>query len=120
MGIPKKFIFTIFCLTHLPLSKLLNDSNRGYKIDKLTINNLFYMDGVKLYAKNDNVLKSSLEIVKDFSDGVGIEFGLDKCAKTTSKVGKFVKSSNIVLDICMKNLQDKVYKYLGIQEGNGI
>ena len=52
-----------------------------------------------------------------------MEFGLSKCAKTTFKRGKTEKSNHARLDeeTMIKNLgQEKVYKYLGIDESSGI
>ena len=112
-----------FCIALFPLSKLLNESNRGYNIFDQVITHLFYMDDLKLFAKNDSDLEDLLTIVKDFSDDIGMEFGLDKCAKASFKRGKFCKASNINLDTNTKirNLEhDEVYKYLGINEGDGI
>ena len=51
-----------------------------------------------------------------------MEFGLDKCAKATFKNGKLTETS-IKLDIntTIKELeQEESYKYLGINEGDGI
>ena len=113
----------LFCLALFPLSKQLNESLRGYKIFNQLISHLFYMDDLKLFAKNDKDLHDLLEIVKAFSDDIGMEFGLDKCAKATFKSGKFIKSENVELDIntVIKNLdQEDTYKYLGIHEGDGI
>ena len=45
----------LFCVTLIPLSKLLNNTGYGYKIYN-TINNLFYMEDLKLFAKNDQQL----------------------------------------------------------------
>ena len=45
------------------------------------INHLFYMDDLKLYGKNDKELDGLLRTVKKFSDDIGMEFGLDKCAR---------------------------------------
>ena len=42
----------LFCVTLIPLSKLLNNTGYGYKIDDNKINHLFYMDDLKLFAKN--------------------------------------------------------------------
>ena len=47
----------LFCVTLIPLSKLLNNTGYGYKIYDNTINNLFYMDDLKLFAKNDQQLE---------------------------------------------------------------
>ena len=47
---------------------------------KCPISNLFYMDNLKLYSKNDQEQVGELKIVKQFSDDTGKEFGLEKCA----------------------------------------
>ena len=46
----------LFCVTLIPLSKLLNNTGYGYKIYDDIINHLFYMDDLKLFAKNDEQL----------------------------------------------------------------
>ena len=113
----------LFCLSLIPLSLELNKTKYGYKIRDKLINHLFYMDDLKLYAKNDGELEGLLKTVKKFSDDIGMEFGLDKCAKATFKGGKMVKSEFVHLDMdtVIKSLdQEDVYKYLGVNEGNGI
>ena len=52
----------LFCVTLIPLSKLLNNTGYGYKIYNSTINHLFYMDYLKLYAKNDQQLQGLLTL----------------------------------------------------------
>ena len=52
-----------------------------------------------------------------------MQFGLEKCAKASFKRGKLVKTSNIIIDnkTVIKELeQEKSYKYLGVNEGDGI
>ena len=52
-----------------------------------------------------------------------MEFGLDKCAKATFKRGKLTETFDIQLDTdtCIKELeQENTYKYLGVDEGDGI
>ena len=39
------------------------------------------MDDLKLYAKDDSELEGLLRIVNGFSNDIGMEFGLSKCAK---------------------------------------
>ena len=81
------------------------------------------MDDLKAYAMNDNQLKNLLDIVNTFSDDIKMEFGLDKCAKATFIKGKLTKTSNIVLNqtTTIQELdQEGTYKYLGINEGDGI
>ena len=56
------------------------------------------MDDLKLYASNDNELEGLLKTVKAFSDDIGMEFGLSKCAKATFKKEKLEQTKNVVLD----------------------
>ena len=82
------------------------------------------MDVLKLFAKNVEQLQGLLNIVKQVSDNIRIEFGLDKCAKATFFRGKLPwKAKNITLDtiVIIKDLEpEESYKYLGVTEGNGI
>ena len=81
------------------------------------------MDDLKLYAQNDGELEGLLKSVKSFSDDIGMTFGLDKCAKATFNRGKLISTENVVLDdvTVIKELeQEGTYKYLGVNEGNGI
>ena len=68
----------LFCAALIPISKLLNYTGYGYKIYNNTINHIFYVDDLKLFAKNDKRLQDLLNILKKFSDDTRIEFGLDK------------------------------------------
>ena len=113
----------LFCIALIPLSSLLNATGYGYKIKEQKISHLFYMDDLKLYARNDEELEGLLKTVKSFSDDIGMQFGLDKCAKATFKRGKLVDSENIILEVdtVIKELdQEGTYKYLGVNEGDGI
>ena len=81
------------------------------------------MDDLRLFAKDDNDLEGLLEMVKKFSDDIGMSFGLDKCAKATFKRGKLTGTTSVELDqnIVIKDLvQEEVYKYFGVDESNGI
>ena len=69
------------------------------------------------------IFKKLLDIIKIFSDDIKMEFGLDKYAKATFIKSKLTKTSNVVLnqDTAIKELdQEGTYKYLGINEGDGI
>ena len=113
----------LFCLALIPLSNELNNMGYGYKIFDQTINHLFYMDDLKLFAKNDQDLEGLLNTVKEFSNDIGMEFGLDKCAKASFVRGKLQKTLSINLDIdtAIRDLDpEETCKYLGVKEGDGI
>ena len=64
-----------------------------------------------------------LTVVKKLSDDIRMEFGLEKCAKATFKRGKLTKTSDLHIDTdtSIRELdQEEAYKYLGINEGDGI
>ena len=54
----------LFCLALIPLSNELNSTGYGFKIFDRTINNLFYIDDLELFAKNDQDLEGLLNTVK--------------------------------------------------------
>ena len=81
------------------------------------------MDDLKLFVKNDQDLEGLLNTVKEFSNDIDMEFGLDKCAKPSFVRGKLQKTSSINLDIdtAITDLDpEETYKYLGVSEGDGI
>ena len=52
-----------------------------------------------------------------------MDFGLEKCPKIPFKKGKLIQSQNLVIDInreIQELKQGKSYKYLGIEESEGI
>ena len=81
------------------------------------------MDDLKLIAKSEEELQKQIQTVKTFSDDIHMEFGLEKCAKIAFKRGKLVHLQNLVIDINreIEELeQGKTYKYLRIEESEGI
>ena len=57
------------------------------------------MDGLKLYSKNDQEQVGELKIiVKQFSDDIGKEFGIKKCAKASFDKGKLASTGNIIIE----------------------
>ena len=81
------------------------------------------MDDLKLIAKSEEELRKQIQTVKTFSDDIHTDFGLEKCAKITFKKGKLIHSQNLLIDI-NREIQElgegKTYKYLGIEESEGI
>ena len=39
-----------------------------------------YMDDIKLFAKNEKELVTLILVVKIYSQDIGMEFGIEKCA----------------------------------------
>ena len=121
----------LFCLAIDPLSKVLKKQNIGYDLGQVRgrnkkkeiINHLLFMDDLKLYADSDPNLNKLLNIVHKFSNDIGMNFGLDKCAKCTLKKGKKAVSENFQLEdgSNITDLsEDSSYKYLGIEENASI
>jgi len=114
----------LFCVALAPLSSMLNETGYGFKAKcGNKISHLLYMDDLKTYAKNDEEQTGILHIVKIFSDDIKMEFGLDKCATASFRKGKLTTTENIQIDISTNIQQlepEETYKYLGINEGNGI
>ena len=80
----------LFTMSLNPLSWELQKTGYGYQLDKL--------DDLKLYGTSDNQLNGLISTVKKVSDDIQMEFGLDKCAKATSKRGKKVSAECILLN----------------------
>ena len=81
------------------------------------------MDDLKLFTKSEEEFQKQIQIVKPFSDDIRIEFGLEKFVKIAFKRGKLVHSQNLVIDInreIQELEQGKTYKYLGIEESEGM
>ena len=81
------------------------------------------MDDLKLIAKSEEELQKQIQTVKIFSDDIHMAFGLEKCAKVTFKRGKLIQTQNLMID-AIQEIQEleqgKAYKYLGIEEKDGI
>ena len=61
------------------------------------MNHLLFMDDLKLYAKDIRQLDSLVQTVRIFSNDIGIEFGIQKCAMVELKRGKMIHSNRIDL-----------------------
>ena len=81
------------------------------------------MDDLKLIAKSEEELRKQIQKVKTFNDDIHMDFGLEKCAKISFKEGKLIHSQNLMINInreIQELEQGKMYKYLGIEESEGI
>ena len=115
----------LFIIAMLPLSTILNNTNKGYKLnsDGLKMNHLLYMDDLKLFASTIKEINELTSIVSNFSKDIGMEFGLPKCAVMTAKRGKITHSNDMELS-CGTKIHglgtDDSYKYLGMLEADTI
>ena len=57
--------------------------NAGYKLCKSQM----YMDDFKLFAKNYKELEALIQTVRTYSQGMGMEFGTEKCTFIVRKNG---------------------------------
>ena len=48
-----------------------------------------YINDIKLFAKNERELEALIKIVRIYSQDIGMEFGLERCAMLVMKSGKW-------------------------------
>ena len=113
----------VFVLALIPLNLILRKAKAAYEFSdsKEKINHLLFMDDLKLYSRSEKGLDSLLQTVHVFSEDIGMEFSIEKCATLVIEKGKIVKSVGIELPDgkVIKSLQeDESSKYLGSLEGD--
>ena len=74
----------------MPLNHILRKYTAGYKLSRSQekINHLMYIDDIKLFAKNEKGLETLIHTVRIYSQDIGMEFGIEKCAILVMKRGK--------------------------------
>ena len=70
----------LFVMIMTPLSMLLNEEKKGYKLGNSgkLVNHLLFMDDLKLYGKSQDEVDALLGLVQEYSTDIGMEFGMDK------------------------------------------
>ena len=82
-----------------------------------------YMDDRKLFAKNENELETLIHTIRIYSQDIGMEFGIEKCALLVMKSGRGHLTDGIELqnqDKIRTLTENETYKYLGILKANTI
>ena len=102
---------------------ILRKTKAAYEFSesKEKINHLLFMDDLKLYSRSEKGLDSLLQTVRVFSEDLGMEFCIKKCAILEMEKGNIVKSVGIELPDgkVIKSLQEgESYKYLNILEAD--
>ena len=72
-------------------------------------------------SRSEKGLDSLIQAVRDFSEDIGMEFGIEKCAMLVMKKGKIVKSAGVELPdgkVIQSLLKRENQKYLGILEAD--
>ena len=115
----------LFVLCFIPLTAILCKSESTYQFvsNKEKMNHVVFMDDIKLYARNQKGFESFVQTVRIFSDDIGMEFGIDKCATLILKRRKNTKFDGISLPDgrWMKGIiEGASYKYLGILQADQI
>ena len=115
----------IFIIAMIPLKHILRKCIAGYKLSRSEekINHLMYMDDIELFAKNENELETLIHAVRIFSQDIGTEFGIEKCAMLDMKSGKRHMTDEMELPNCDKIRtlgENETYQYLGILEADTI
>ena len=115
----------MFVLALIPLSFILRKAKAAYEFSesKEKINCLLFMDDLKLYSRSEKGLDLLVQTVRVFSEDIGMEFCIKKCATLVMEKGRTVKSVGIELPDgkAIKSLQEgESYKYLGILQADKV
>ena len=80
----------LFIIAMMPLNHILRKCTARYKLSKSQekINHLMYMDNIKLFAKNEKELETLIHAVRIYSQDIGMEFSIEKCAILVMKSNK--------------------------------
>ena len=115
----------LFIIAIMPLNHIFRKCTAGYKLSRLQekINHLMYMDDIKLFAKNEKVLETLIQAVRIYSQDIGMEFGIEKCAMLVMKSGK--RHMTDVMELPKQDRtrtleENETYKYLEILEADTI
>ena len=83
----------VFLLALISLRLILRKAKASYEFseNKEKLDHLLFMDDLKLYSRSDKGLDSLIQTVHIFSEDIGMEFGIEKCAMLVIEKGKIVK-----------------------------
>ena len=111
----------LFIIAMMPLNHILRRCTAGYKLSRSQekVNHLMYMDDIKVFAKNEKELETLIHTIRIYTQHIGMEFGIEKCALLVIKSGKRHLTDEIELpnqDKIRTLAENETYKYLGILE----
>ena len=72
----------LFVIVMIPLNNIPRKCTAGYTFSESQekINHLMYMDDIKLLTKNEKELETLIQTNRIYSQDIGMEFGIEKCA----------------------------------------
>ena len=70
----------LFIIAMISLNYILRKG--GYKFTKSQekVNHFMYINDIKISAKNEKELESMIQTIRLYSQNIGMEFGIEKCA----------------------------------------
>ena len=94
-----------FIIAMMSLKPIHIKCTAGYKVSRSQekINHLMYVDDSKQFAKNEKELATLIHVVRIYSQDVGMEVGIEKCAMPVMKSGKRHMIDGMELPKIMKN-----------------
>ena len=107
----------------MPLSTILDNTQKGYKVSQVTINHLIYMEDIKLLGKSMQEIESLVYTTNIFFEDMCMDIGTAKCNVVAVSRGHIVNIEDIPLPSgdCILQLEPEgAYKYLGILEADTI
>ena len=109
----------LFLISMMLLCHILRKCAGGYKLTKLQekINHLMYLNDIKLFAKNKKELRTLVQTVRIYSQFIGMEFGIGKCAILIIRyeIRHMMEGIELLNQGKIRTLEEKeTYKYLGI------
>ena len=115
----------LFVMALIPLTLVLRKVKAGYDLAgrRGVVNHQLFMDDLKLYGKSEKQVDTLLNTVRVFSQDIGMQFGINKCAILVLKRGKVVRCEGIEIpnNQVIKSLgEGERYKYLGMLEADGV
>ena len=117
-----------FCISEIPVCILLQHS-RGYRMGEpgnrvVKRTHSLFVDDLKVYQESHKALKIVNEIIVQASHDTGPCYGVSKCAEIIYQNGKMVRAEGLqVLEERMKTMnpdENEIYKFLGIEQVDGI
>ena len=104
------------------MTHILRTANPEYELGTgEMINNVLFMDNLKMYSKRESVVDCFIQTVRIFREDNGMKFWIDKGDMLVMKKMKIVKSDGIELpnEKVIKLLEEREScKYLGLLEAD--